>query len=157
MVEEEVAKVDGKESGWSDEKGHPQPKQLVQQQCHQGASLDISRKCSLSRKRNGGRDIYSTHPPAPVSKDGGHERDGCGSGGLGGQDGHVSHHWHLVIWIQGKPKSQVYTDPILAGWRDRIIVALFSIYPKFTHPQDGRRHPIQNIWWQDVGVGVGGF
>ena len=42
MVEEEVAKVNSEESGGSDEKGHPQPKQLVQQQCHHGASLDIT-------------------------------------------------------------------------------------------------------------------
>ena len=41
MVEEEVAKVDGKETGGSNEEGLPQPKQLVQQQCHHGASLDI--------------------------------------------------------------------------------------------------------------------
>ena len=87
MVEEEVAKVDGKESGGSDEKGHPQPKQLVQQQCHQGARLDIKMKCVSNVLRH-----FNTHPPAPVSKDGGHERDSCGSGGQGGQGGHVSHH-----------------------------------------------------------------
>ena len=94
MVEEEVAKVDGKESGRSNEKGHPQPKQLVQQQCHQGASLDMKMKgeSNVLFLGNGMVEETITHPPAPVSKDGRHEGDGCGSGGLGGQDGHVSHH-----------------------------------------------------------------
>ena len=92
MVEKEVGKVNGNETGRTDEKGETQTKQSEQQQCHHGASLGITMKDVSCDEELEWCNRLDPHPPAAMPKYGRHKGDGGGCEGSWGQVGHICHH-----------------------------------------------------------------